>query len=174
MLCVSTIEPRKNHGTLLAAYELAAARTGVRLELDLVGAPYTGADDLAEAVRLFAARHPGQVTWHKQVEYSLLRRLYEQADFTVYPSVLEGFGLPIIESLWFGVPCVCADFGVMAEVAAGGGCLPVDVRDPQALAEAIVSLAESPEKRRKIALAAAARPLKTWDEYAAEVLAGLK
>ena len=174
MLCVSTLEPRKNHGALLAAYELAAAHPGIRLELNLVGAPYAGAEDLAEAVRQFAAKHPGQVTWHKQVEYSLLRRLYEHADFTVYPSVLEGFGLPIIESLWFGVPCVCADFGVMAEVAAGGGCLPVDVRDSRALADAILSLAQSPSKRRELALAAAGRPLKTWDQYAAEVLACLE
>ena len=122
----------------------------------------------------FVARHPGRVTWHEQIEYSLLRRLYEEADFTVYPSVLEGFGLPIIESLWFGRPCVCANFGVMAENAAGGGCLPVNVRDPQALADAILFLAHSPGKRRELALAATARHLKTWDEYAAQVLACLE
>ena len=174
MLCVSTIEPRKNHRALLAAYELAAARPGLRLELNLVGAPYAGSGDLAGEVARFVQRHPGRVTWHEQIEYSLLRRLYEEADFTVYPSVLEGFGLPIIESLWFGRPCICANFGIMAENAAGGGCLPVNVRDPQALADAILCLAESPEKRRAMALAATDRHLKTWDEYAAEVLASLK
>ena len=175
MLCVSTIEPRKNHRALLAAYELAAAaRPELRLELNLVGAPYAGSDDLAAEVARFVERHPGRVTWHEQIEYSLLRRLYEEADFTVYPSVLEGFGLPIIESLWFGRPCVCANFGVMAENAAGGGCLPVDVRDPQALAKAILTLAGSPTKRRELALAATCRHLKTWDEYAAEVLADLE
>ena len=175
MLCVSTIEPRKNHRALVAAYELAAAaRPELRLELNLVGAPYAGSDDLSGEVARFVERHPGRVTWHEQIEYSLLRRLYEQADFTVYPSVLEGFGLPIIESLWFGRPCVCANFGVMAENAAGGGCVAVDVRDPQALAEAILFLAESPGKRHGLALAATRRHLKTWDEYAAEVLASLK
>ena len=175
LLCVSTIEPRKNHRGLLAAYELAAAaRPGLRLELSLVGAPYVGADALADEVRRFVARHPGVVTWHKQVEYSLLRRLYEEADFTVYPSVMEGFGLPIIESLWFGRPCVCANFGVMSENAAGGGCITVDVCDPQALSNAVLLLADSPAKRRELALAATKRRLKTWDEYAAEVLGSLQ
>ena len=159
LLCISTLEPRKNHRALLAAYELAtAARPGLRLELDLVGAPYKGAPEIAEDVRRFVDRHEDRVRWHAQVEYSLLRRLYEAADFTVYPSILEGFGLPIIESLWFGRPCVCANFGVMAENAAGGGCLPVDVRDSQALADAIISLAESPEKRHALALAATTAP----------------
>ena len=175
MLCISTLEPRKNHHTLLAAYELAAAaRPELRLELSLVGAPYAGSEEIAREVERFVERHPDRLTWHKQIEYSFLRRLYEEADFTVYPTVLEGFGLPIIESLWFGRPCVCANFGVMAETAAGGGCLTVDVRDAQALAGAILSLADAPEKRRELALAATARRLKTWDEYAAEVLTCLE
>ena len=175
MLCVSTLEPRKNHHALLAAYELAAAaRPGLRLELELVGAPYTGAEEIAELVGRFAVRHAGRVRWHEQLEYSLLRRLYEECDFTVYPSLLEGFGLPIIESLWFGRPCVCANFGVMAETAAGGGCLTADVRDPAALAEAILVLADSPPSRHELALAATRRHLKTWDEYAADVLLPLR
>ena len=172
MLCFSTVEPRKNHRALLAAYELIAAeRPGLPLELVLVGEPGPGDPALVDEVRRFVARHPARVTWHEQVEYSLVPRLYEEADFTVYPSVLEGFGLPIIESLWLGRPCVCADFGVMAENAAGGGCVTVDVRDPRALADALLALAESPERRGQLALDATARPLKTWAEYAAEVLA---
>ena len=76
----------------------------------------------------------------------------------------------MIESLWFGRPCVCANFGVMAENAAGGGCLPADVRDPHALAEAILALADDHALRQRLAAEAVARPLKTWDEYAKEVL----
>jgi glycosyltransferase involved in cell wall biosynthesis len=173
ILCVSTIEARKNHRALLAAYEIAAARTDLTLELRLVGAPYVGAQDLSDEVERFVARHSGRVTWHEQIEYSLLNRLYEECDFTVYPSLLEGFGLPIIESLWFGRPCVCANFGVMAENAAGGGCVMVDVRNIQALADAILALAESPQRRYELALQATTRELKTWDEYAVEVLACL-
>ena len=172
MLCVSAVTPSKNHRALLAAFDLAvAARPDLALELTLVGTPHVFNDDnVPAAVRAFTERHPGRVRWIEWVEYSALRQLYEAADFTVFPSVLEGWGLPIVESLWFGRPCVCANFGAMVETAAGGGCLPVDVRDPQALADAILALAGSPERLGELAAQIAARPLKTWEEYAREVL----
>ena len=174
LLCVSTLEPRKNHRTLFDAYELAAARRpALPLELDLVGSPYAEAGDIADAARALVARWPGRVRWHERVEQRTLRRLYAEADFTVYPSVLEGFGLPVIESLWLGRPCVCADFGVMAENAAGGGCVTVDVRNPQALADAILRLADSTDLRHRLAVEATTRPLKTWGKYAEELLAAL-
>ena len=174
LLCVSTLEPRKNHATLLAAFEQAATRRpDLRLELDLVGAPYVGSQDIAAAVRAAAARLPG-LRWHEQVEYSRLQELYARCDFTVYPSLLEGFGLPVIESLWLARPCVCANFGVMAENAAGGGCLTVDVRDPGALADAMLTLAESLDLRQCLTAEAIARPLKTWGEYAKEVIGCLE
>ena len=173
LLCVSTLEPRKNHHALLAAYELAAtARPDLRLELDLVGAAYVGSHDIEEAVTAASRRLPG-LRWHGQVEYEHLQELYAACDFSVYPSVVEGFGLPVIESLWFGRPCVCANFGVMSENAADGGCLTVNVHDPQALADAILQLAADPGLRGELTEQATTRPLKTWNEYAQEVLACL-
>ncbi len=173
MLCVSTLEPRKNHAALLNAYERAVARRpNLGLELHLVGAAYVGSQDIVDRVRAAMARHPG-LRWHEQVEYARLQELYTQCDFTVYPSLLEGFGLPVIESLWQGRPCLCANFGVMAENAVGGGCLTTDVRDPAALADAMRTLADSTDVRRRLAREAVSRPLKTWGEYADEVLACL-
>ena len=49
--------------------------------------------------------------------------MYRECAFAAFPSVEEGYGLPIIESLWFGKPCLCAGFGSMAEIAEAGGCL---------------------------------------------------
>ncbi len=173
MLCVSTLEPRKNHGALLDAYEWAVARRpDLGLELHLVGAAYVGSQDIVDRVRAAMVRLPG-LRWHEQVEYARLQELYSHCDFTVYPSLLEGFGLPVIESLWQGRPCLCANFGVMAENAVGGGCLTTDVRDPVALADAILTLAGSAGFRRQLVQEAIVRPLKTWGEYADEVLACL-
>ena len=170
LLCVSTLEPRKNHHTLLAAYERAvAARPDLNLELDLVGGAYGGSENIEELVRTTASRLPG-LRWHGQIDYDELRALYARCDFTVYPSVVEGFGLPVIESLWFGRPCVCADFGVMAENAADGGCLATDVRDSQALADTILTLATDQDLRRRLTGEATTRSLKTWSEYAREIL----
>ncbi len=172
MLCVSTVEPRKNHPALLAAYErAAAARTDLTLELILVGAHRTGSENLVATIHETMRRHPDRIFWYETASYPLLAQLYAACDFTVFPSELEGLGMPIIESLWFARPCICANFGAMSQTATGGGCLTVDVRDPQALAEAILALAGSPERRGALAAEAATRPLRTWKEYAGEVLA---
>ncbi len=171
LLCVSTLESRKNHRTLLAAYELALARRpDLPLALDLVGAAYVSAPDIADAVRTLAARYPDRVRWHERTEHAALQRLYADCDFTVYPSVLEGFGIPVIESLWFARPCICANFGVMAENAVGGGCLTTDVRDAAALADAILQLSAAPTLRQRLAQETVKRRLKTWREYADEIL----
>ncbi len=171
ILCVSTLEPRKNHQGLLEAYDLAiAARPQLNLELSLVGAPYVGARHVVELVHGAMKRHPGKVQWYEQLEYSLLRARFEECDFTVYPSLVEGFGLPVVESLWFARPCICANFGAMAENAAGGGCLTTDVSNPQKLAESIITLATNSNLRKKLTREAIARPLKSWDEYAGEIL----
>lgn len=175
VLCVSTLEPRKNHFNFLDAYDKAvAARPDLPLELDLVGAPYVEAYHVTERVHEAINRHPGRVRWREKVENSLLRALYRECDFTVYPSLVEGFGLPVIESLWFAAPCVCANFGVMAENAAAGGCLTTDVRSPNALAAAILTLAENPGLRRKLSAEAVGRELKTWDDYSQEVVAAMR
>lgn len=174
LLCVSAVAPRKGHRALLAAYELAAsARPDLALELRFVGAHRPGGDGLDAALHAAMARHPGRVTWHEQVEHSTLRRCYEACDFTVYPSVLEGFGLPILESLWCRRACVCANFGAMDEVAWSGGCVVTDVRDPQTLADTILSLATDPPRLAELGTQIDGRGLRVWEEYARDLLAAL-
>jgi glycosyltransferase involved in cell wall biosynthesis len=173
-LCVSTIEPRKNHRTLLAAVEqIAEAGAGLPFELDLAGSADPSAPELEALVVAAAERYSGQVRWHRRVDSHSLRRLYSQCDFTVYPSIVEGFGLPVVESLWLARPCVCANFGVMAENARAGGCLTVDVRDPNALAGAMRQLATDLPLRQRLALEAVQRPLKSWREYADDIVSAL-
>jgi glycosyltransferase involved in cell wall biosynthesis len=174
MLCVSTLEPRKNHLTLIAAFDiLRRLQPDLDVRLDLVGDHYADAPYVAAAVTA-ATQRETRICWHGKVEPERLRELYKQCDFTVYPSALEGFGLPIGESLWLGHPCICANFGAMAEVAAGGGCLTVDVREPSKLAEAMLALAISPEKRLRLAEEATTRHLTTWAEYAGAIRANLQ
>ena len=97
------------------------------------------------------------------------RESAKAADFTVYPSLVEGFGLPILESLWLGKPCICHDDGVMAELAAGGGCLTVDMNDPTALARAIEQLATDRSLRDRLSTEARARDIDGWPDYARHV-----
>ncbi len=168
ILCVGTVEPRKNHETLLQAFELASQKCKAPLRLILAGGSHSIVPELAERVRAFIARHP-EVRWEEGVDDKRLRELYLACDFTVYPSIEEGFGLPVLESLWYAKPCVCANFGAMGEVAEGGGCLTVDVRNVQELAEAIQRMATDSSVRENLAQEAIARPFKTWRGYALEV-----
>lgn len=170
-LCVSTLEARKNHAGLQAALDLLADGQGrLPLEVDLVGAAHEHAAEVRAGVVSLTERYPGQVRWHGQVADGALAELYRAAGFTIYPSVVEGFGMPVMESLWFARPCLCADFSVMAENAGGGGCLTADVRQPAALASAITRLLEEPGLRERLAEEAVGRPLTTWVDYARIIL----
>ena len=174
ILCVSTLEPRKNHAALIETFEAACSRlVDTRAELHFVGAAYASAPEIAGAVRAATTRNPA-IFWHEDVGPDELRQYYRECDFTVFGSWIEGFGLPVMESLWFGRPCLCHDQGVMAENAEGGGCLTVDTRDVEALATGLVKLAGDPDFRTALGVQAVQRKLKTWSEYAAEILGILR
>ena len=168
VLCVGTVEPRKNHETLLRAFEIASQRPGFDLQLTIVGGPHSIDPELPGRVRSFVASHPN-ITWEENADDARLRELYHQCDFTVYPSIEEGFGLPIVESLWNARPCICANFGAMAEVAEGGGCLTTDVRNLEAFADTLWLMASDQRLREDLVLQAITRPFKSWADYATEV-----
>ena len=166
ILTVSTFEPRKNHARLLDAFELAQRRAPeLAMELHLVGNGYEGGEGVLAAVRARAAANPA-IRIHGLVDDATLRRLYAAADFTVYPSLVEGFGLPIVESVWRARPFVCNHDGATGEVAAGGGGLTCDTADRESLAGAILRLASDARLSRRLALAAGLRQVRTWDDYA--------
>jgi glycosyltransferase involved in cell wall biosynthesis len=169
ILCVSTLEPRKNHKTLLHAFELAgSAIPQPKLYLHLVGDRYKDAGHVVELVKAATRRNPN-ILWHGKITDHQLAKLYHESDFTIYPSFLEGFGLAISQSLWNRRPCICANYGAMAEIAKEGGCLTVDVRDTAKLSDAIVALATRSDLRQKLIKEIDSRPLKTWRVYATEI-----
>lgn len=168
VLCVGTVEPRKNHETLLRAFELAAQRSHGGLVLTLAGGSHSIEPELATRVRAFIETHPN-ISWEEDADDTRLRELHLQSDFTVYPSVEEGFGLPILESLWYARPCICANFGSMLEVAEGGGCLTVDVREAEALADALFRMANEPDLRERLVQESLGRRFKSWVDYGTQV-----
>ena len=167
MLMVSSLEPGKNHKTLLAAFEIARKKLGGQLRLVLVG--HSAYPDIVEHVERYVALYP-EVSWDRNTDNSQLGILYSESDFTVYPSIAEGFGLPILESLWNGKPCICANVGSMNEIAQDGGCVTVDILDPEALATAIVQLATDTQLRSRLVHEAVNRKFKTWLEYGDEII----
>src|SRR5262249_18191737 len=139
ILCVSTLEQRKNHLTLLAAAELLWS-AGVEFSLELIGRTTRdwGSHVIAEIERLLSRGRA--VRWHKHVGEAELANAYAGCRFTVFPSIVEGFGLPIMESLWHGKPCICGTEGAIAETARHGGCRMIEVTNAESLAAAMHEL----------------------------------
>jgi len=121
--------------------------------------------DLARSVKQAASRNK-RIRYLGPVSDEDLDGLYRECTFTVFPSVQEGFGLPILESLWYAKPCICANFGAMAEAARGGGCLTTDTRSVHDLAAAIKQLSSDRELLEKLTREAVARPMAGWHDYA--------
>jgi glycosyltransferase involved in cell wall biosynthesis len=78
---------------------------------------------------------------------------------------MEGFGLPIAESLWHGKPCVCGGNGALGELARPGGCLIVDQTNPDALADAMRTLLIDGAAYERLSADARAREFRTWTDY---------
>ncbi len=171
VLCVSTFVPRKNHLALLDAAERLWA-SGLEFELKLVGA-WAGNFSVSRKIR--ALRSKGRsLLWLKHVDDKTLHAVYRECIFTVYPSLMEGFGLPIAESLWHGKPCVCGGNGALGEIARGGGCLIVDQTQSAALANGVKSLLEDRQSYSRLSAEARARKFRSWSDYIEKLLAYLQ
>jgi glycosyltransferase involved in cell wall biosynthesis len=167
ILSVGTIEPRKNHIKMINAFLSAAARSTTKAQLTLVGSgPFA---DLREEIQKYTSLN-STVTWLDHVDDTRLVELYASCHFTVYPSLEEGFGLPVLESLWHGKPCICRDRGAIAEAAHGGGCVLIDTADEAQLAQAIGKLINDGTERARLGREATSRTFKTWQAYGRQVL----
>jgi glycosyltransferase involved in cell wall biosynthesis len=168
VLCVGTIEGRKNHQTLLSACAHLWDR-GLEFELHLIGLAHaeTGRAATAQITRLQQAGRP--LRYDGAVDDATLEAAYAGCSFTVYPSIMEGFGLPVLESLQRGRPCICSADGALGEAALKGGCLTVKPDAPDQLAVAIEELLVRPETRFRLAAEARARRFRTWSDYAADL-----
>jgi len=169
VLCVSTIEGRKNHLALLEAAE-ALWRAGLTFELELIGLPRrdTAAAALTTIERLRSEGRP--LTMHGTVSDENLHAAYARCAFTVYPSLAEGFGLPVLESLQHGRPCICAGSGALGEAARGGGALTLGYAGATELAAAMRRLLTEPALSADLAAQARARKFRSWSDYADDLL----
>jgi glycosyltransferase involved in cell wall biosynthesis len=173
LLCVGILEPRKNQIFLLdVCEELWAA--GVSFDLHLVGRvnPHFGAPVLAR-IKALRRKYP-HLHYHDALNDAALVELYRAARATVFPTIAEGCGLPLLESLWHGVPCVCSDLPVLMENAEGGGCLSVAVSSRDAWRDALRSVIENDALHARLSHEAAERVLPMWATAAERLSSGLR
>jgi glycosyltransferase involved in cell wall biosynthesis len=139
---VGTLERRKN---LLVALRAVAPLEGVSLVA--VGRPTPYARELAA----FVAEHGlgDRVRFLHGLTIPELASLYRLATAFVYPSIFEGFGIPILEALAAGTPVVTTRGGCFAE-AGGPGSAYVDPRDPEELRSVLSALLADPARRAEM------------------------
>jgi glycosyltransferase involved in cell wall biosynthesis len=173
ILSVGSIEGRKNHVALLEACE-QLWRRGCHFELHLIGLarPETARAAVERIATLQAAGR--SLRYDGAADDDTLTAAYAACRFTVYPSLMEGFGLPVLESLVHGKPCICSGRGALGESARGGGCLVLDQVGPDDLASAIGRLIDHPTECTALASAARSRRFRTWMDYAGDLRAWMK
>jgi alpha-1,3-rhamnosyl/mannosyltransferase len=152
LLHVGAEEPRKNVGTVLAAMQRLRSR---HPDLLLVRVGGMRSRTRREIARLGLERH---VRYRSGVSDADLVRHYQAADAFVFPSVYEGFGLPVLEAMACGAPVACSRAGALREVA-GDAAVLFEPRDVGAIAEALRRVAGDRElgaelRRRGMARAA--------------------
>jgi len=166
------LEPRKNQGILIDACE-ALRREGIEMELHLVGRvnPHFGGP-IARRVAGLRGHWPG-LRHHVRMDDAALMRLIRSARATALASIAEGCGLPLLESLWLGVPCACSDIEPFAENAAGGGCAVAHGNSIEEWTAVLRRLLTDDGYHQRLASEASTRALPTWNSAAAILRAAL-
>ena len=174
LLCLGIIEPRKNQSFLL---EVCADlwSEGLTFELHIVGRvnPHFGAPILAR-IKSLRRRWSRFLQFHEAASDATVTRLYATVRATVFPTIAEGCGLPLLESLWMGVPCVCSDLPVLRENADDGGCLPVGLNDREAWKHALRRVLTDAALNEQLRTEATTRPLPTWSDAARTIAAAFR
>ena len=169
LLFVSTLEPRKNVVNLLDAFARAVAG-GYPGKLLLVGRWGWRTEAAQEALRSSPVRD--RIVHLDYLDRRVLAVVLRRAEALVFPSLLEGFGLPVVEAMACGLPVITSRRSSLPEVAGDAG-LYVDPEDPQAIADAILRLAGDVELRGRMAQAGRERAARfRWDD-AARATAGV-
>ncbi|MEZ5418153.1 MAG: glycosyltransferase family 1 protein [Vicinamibacterales bacterium] len=168
VLYLGTVEPRKNLRRLLAAFALAR-RSGIAHHLVCAG-PYGWlSQDLTREIDRLGLTPVVHFTGY--VPFARLPALYSLCDVFAFPSIYEGFGLPVVEALACGAPVLTSSTSSLAEIA-GDAAVTVDPLDVPALAAALTRLATDADLRLRLSAAGPARAASfSWAEAARDVLA---
>ena len=166
ILFLGTLEPRKNLTTLLRAF--APLKEQVSHSLVLVGQKGWKWEGIFEAIKTLGLEE--RVRWTGYVSDEERVLFYNAADFFVYPSWYEGFGMPLLESMRSGCPVIASRVSAIPEVVGEAGLL-VDPSRPEELSQAILRLVEEPGLKERLREAGLERARQfSWEESARKTL----
>jgi glycosyltransferase involved in cell wall biosynthesis len=164
LLCVSTLHPHKNLPRLIRAY----GRKKRDFRLILAGLRGFHTEAIERLIEELGLRESVQITgWVPREE---LHSLYERARAFVYPSMFEGFGIPVLEAMAAGIPVACSDIPPLHEVA-GDAALFFNPLDEDGIAAAIEHVMSDASLREQLAKAGRERARGfTWKKSAEQTL----
>ncbi|RBP51002.1 glycosyltransferase family 4 protein [Arenicella xantha] len=142
VLSLATVEPRKNLSRSIDAYLNLPPATRQQFPLVIAGAPGWKSSSLMTRINLLAEQ--GEITYLGYVSERDLPFLYAGSTVFLYPSLYEGFGLPLLEAMQSGSACVTSNSGALAEVS-NGAALEVDPTNVIDITTAISTLLTNPE-----------------------------
>lgn len=170
VLCVGSQEPRKNHDMVLFASEILW-REGLEFRVRFIGRGslwFTKGFDKRIAD---LTKNGRDVQVLRGIDDEEMLAMYRDARFTVFPSLQEGYGLPVAESLAQNTPVITTAYGSTGEIARDGGCVTIDPRDDDSLVVAMRRLLTDDAEVNELVAQIAARPQRSWDDYARELWA---
>lgn len=157
VLHVGAIQRRKNVARLVEAFE----RTAPGWRLVLAGSAGYGADEIL--ARVAASPRRADIEWTGYVSDARLADLYRRAGIFAFPSLDEGFGMPVLEAMAWGVPVITSNGSALKEVA-GEAALLVEARETESIAAALEALAQDPSLRERLSALGRARAAAfSWD-----------
>jgi alpha-1,3-rhamnosyl/mannosyltransferase len=164
LLFVSSLEPRKNIDVLVDAL----VETKTDIPIVLVGWKGWGEKSWFEKIRNKNLKNRVYITGH--IPDHDLRAVYTGAQALIYPSLYEGFGLPIVEAMACGCPVICSNVSSMPEVA-GDAAVLINPRQSSELAQAIETVVHDTGARTLLAEKGRQRALGfTWESTANQTL----
>jgi glycosyltransferase involved in cell wall biosynthesis len=167
ILLPGTIEPRKQQILLMKLFiKFIKQNPSINVEIITFGSVvYLCKSDLDECI----CEANGQITYLGIVDNETLFRLYKTCTFLCFISKYEGYGFPISESLWHGMPVLTSNFGSMVEVASCGGCYCVDTTNEYEIYNALDELIKTPSIIAKLKNEINSNAFTNWTTYSEHV-----
>ena len=167
IISIGSVVPHKNQLALIQAFLLFKSGTKCPYKLIIAG------NTLAGWLPYLSSLESQDIIFLLKPSDDTISFLYQNCEFSVFPSCEEGYGLPIIESVSYGKPIICANFGVMAEVANSIGCgiLKVDVTNIALLSNALRTLYQNKHRFGSSEHILSSASIKSWKSYVNDLLA---
>jgi glycosyltransferase involved in cell wall biosynthesis len=171
IVCVGSHEPRKNQDAVLFAVERLLSRGSDFRVVFVGGGSRTRTLSFDRRLAQLRAEHGWDIESVRGLGDADLWRLLASARFSVFVSLHEGYGLPVVESLALGTPVLTSNYGSLAEIAARGGCVTVDPRNDGEILRELEAMLMDDELIARLKRESSKLPGRPWSEYARELCA---